>query len=73
MSARKPATAREVELESKLAFLEHTLDALSEVVLEQGKAVEQLGERLARAESRLQGEGGPAEESDPLLERPPHY
>jgi transposase-like protein len=37
------------------------------------KALEQLGECLTRAESRLQVEGAPAEESDPLLERPPHY
>ena len=37
------------------------------------KALEQLGERLTRAESRLQVEGAPAEESDPPLERPSHY
>lgn len=73
MSNSQSSNPREIELESKVAFIEHTLDVLNEVVIEQGKALDQLAERLARAESRLKVDGGPGEESDPLLERPPHY
>jgi len=58
-------------LESKIAFLEHTVDALNEVALEQGRAIETLERRLARVEERLVAGG--EEEGDPRQERPPHY
>jgi SlyX protein len=61
-------------VESKIAFLERTVDDLSDVLLDQGKALEALGARLAKLEARLfdaqNVEDGP---SDPYEERPPHY
>lgn len=63
-----------IELEGKIGFLEHTVDALNEVILQQGNLMEGLERRLERLESRVATEGeGDSEESDPLLERPPHY
>ena len=63
-----------VDLESKLAFLEHTLDELSEVVLEQGRTLEAMGRTITRLEARLRdGSGGDGPDGDPLEERPPHY
>ncbi len=50
---------RLVELEMKLAFLERTNDDLSDVVLEQGRALEQLQARIRRLEA------GRAEEKAP--------
>jgi SlyX protein len=65
---------RQIELESKVAFLERTVDDLNDVVLAQSKSLEDLARRLALVESRQRAsqEGeGPA--GDPLEERPPHY
>lgn len=63
-----------IELEGKIGFLEHTVDALNEVILEQGKLVEGLERRLERLENRVaSADDGEQEERDPLLERPPHY
>jgi len=63
-----------IELEEKAAFLERTVEELSDVVLAQGSTIEALERRLDRLEGRLavalQAAG---EESDPLDERPPHY
>lgn len=65
---------RQVELESKIAFLERTVDDLNEVVLSQGAALEELGRQLVRLEQRVRaGQGGEGPEGDPLEERPPHY
>lgn len=64
---------RLVELESKLAFQEQTIEDLNEVVVEQGRLLEAISERLARLEQRLRGADDAGSETDPLQERPPHY
>ncbi len=67
-------TEQQVELESKIAFLERTVEDLNEVLLAQGDVLQELERRLARVEARQRAaqEGeGPA--GDPLDERPPHY
>jgi SlyX protein len=63
-----------VELESKIAFLERTVDDLNDVILEQGKSLEELGRRLAKLEGRIDP-GGDSESGDGDLDaqRPPHY
>lgn len=79
--------ARLVEIESKLAFAEHTLDDLSEVLADQGRTLEALERRVAEIEERASpgsGVAGAGELADPrgelpeelpdeLDERPPHY
>ena len=65
------AMAERERLESKISFLEHTVDALGEVVVGQGREIERLVERLERLEERFKGkeELGPVDPD----ERPPHY
>lgn len=72
-SPQKPS-AEHVELEMKLGFLEHTVEALNEVILDQGKTIEQLTKRITKLELRTTAsdESG-SEPSDPYAERPPHY
>lgn len=72
-SSREPSADR-VALEMKLGFLEHTVDALNEVILTQADTIDRLESRLAKVEQRLAAasETEP-EEVDPLSERPPHY
>jgi SlyX protein len=66
---------RLVDLESKFAFLEQTVDDLNDVVLEQGREIERLRRQVAELESRVatKPEEGAESEADPLEERPPHY
>jgi len=62
--------AARIDLESKLAFLERTVDELSAVVNEEALARQALETRLARLEQSQKGDGldvGPHD--DP----PPHY
>ena len=66
-------TPQRVELESKIGFLEHTVDALNEVVLRQGRSIEALERRVEALRGRLdvaQEESGARDLED---ERPPHY
>jgi SlyX protein len=67
--------ARLVDLEMKLAFLERTVEELSEVVLGQGKELERLERRVRELGERMttKGDGTGDAEADPLQERPPHY
>ena len=62
------------ELQSKIAFLERTVEMLNEVVIEKGSEIEALEQRLTVLERRLVAlmEDGD-ERRDPLDERPPHY
>lgn len=63
-----------IELETKLGFLERTLDELNEVVIEQGRQIETLQRKVSDLESRQAGTGDPnTANQDPLDERPPHY
>lgn len=64
---------RLVDLESKLAFLERTLELLDEVVREQDQRLEAFERRLAELGERFSKAEGEAEERDPADERPPHY
>ena len=52
---------RLVELETKLAFLERTVDDLNEVVIDQGRSIQRLEDHIARLEGRLEGEGDPGQ------------
>jgi uncharacterized coiled-coil protein SlyX len=60
-------------LETKLAFLERADAELSEELFRQRKEIEELRARLAALAGRLEAAATPAEDSDPLRERPPHY
>ena len=53
-SSRRAAADR-VELETKIGFLEHTVDALNEAILEQGRAIEVLELRLGSEHRWLVG------------------
>jgi SlyX protein len=71
---RSPGDAIRIELEIKIGFLERTVDALNEVVLEQAGTIEVLGRRLTELEFRVKAPDElEPEPDDPLSERPPHY
>jgi SlyX protein len=60
-------------IETKIAYLEHAVGELSDVVFRQQKEMQALKEQIEQLRDRLeaaQAQGSPA---DPALERPPHY
>ena len=74
-SAENDTDRRIAQLESTLAHLQYTYDALNGVVIEQAKTIELLQRRLQQLESSLEDvrEQLPSEPRDPLAEKPPHY
>lgn len=70
-----PTENRLIEIETKFAFLEETVDQLNGVILEQGREIASLRRQISELEGRVAAkqDGGPEGETDPLEERPPHY
>ena len=64
---------RIVELESKLAYQEQTLEELNEVVTDQQARLMQLEELCRSLVERIRALGEGAPDTDPEAERPPHY
>ncbi|MGG2397506.1 SlyX family protein [Pseudomonas sp. SH1-B] len=64
--------ARVMELESRLAFQDDTIQSLSDELVEQSKRIERLQLQLtvlARRQEELNGQVGASEDEAP----PPHY
>ncbi len=62
---------RLVEIESKIAFLEHTLDELNGVLLEVRGQVDRLEQALLQMREQLELHAGSV--ADPAFQKPPHY
>jgi SlyX protein len=60
---------RIVELEIRYTHQQRMLEELSEVVLEQGRALERLGRELETLRGRVEA----GSEEEPANEPPPHY
>jgi SlyX protein len=62
---------RLVQIETKIAFLEHTLDELNEVLLDVREQVDRIEGALTRAKEQLEAHVG--NDIDPSYQKPPHY
>jgi uncharacterized coiled-coil protein SlyX len=65
--------ARLEQIESKIAFLEHTTAQLSEEILHQSRLIDELRAAVTALSARLEAsksDGAPWSSQD---ERPPHY
>ena len=71
-SLDNPMQARLAELESRLAFQEHTLENLNQVVTRQDREILELKKQLAGLTSRLKEFENVTTAADPA-EIPPHY
>jgi len=60
-------------VESKLAHLEHTVNALSDVIARQQRELDASRERLRVLAERLAGMEAPQGASASAEEKPPHY
>ena len=65
-----------VELQTRLQFQEDTIHKLDEVVIRQGKLLDNMGRKIAELEDRIEQlafERGTAGGTSPADEKPPHY
>ena len=65
--------SRITHLEIRVMELQHDVESLSDVLLEQRKELDQLQRVLIRFEARLETMGEAEPPRDPAAERPPHY
>ncbi|MGE0267354.1 MAG: SlyX family protein [Candidatus Omnitrophota bacterium] len=66
-----PIEARIIELEKRVAFLDHSVEELIEVITDQKKLIDSLQVKLDRLNNQLSGDSlvRPLDEED----KPPHY
>jgi SlyX protein len=73
MSPSASLADRVVELELLVTHLQHDLDTLNGVLLDQRKELDTLGKLVARLDDRVTRLADDDEPRDPIEERPPHY
>ncbi len=71
MSEQESLEQRIVTLETSLAYLQHDLEQINQVVFEQQKQLEALSRKLERFEEKFGNT--PPDLPHPYEDRPPHY
>jgi SlyX protein len=71
MTQTPDLNSRIVELESSLSYMQHDLQQISQVVLDQQKQIEGLQKQIDRWNEMITPEQ--QDLPDPLQEKPPHY
>ena len=62
------------ELQTRLAFQDHTIHELNDVITDQQKQIDRLSEKLRLLDDKLKTlEDAVPASHDPVQERPPHY
>lgn len=64
---------RFIDIESKIAHLEHTLEQQNEVIYGQEKRIVRLEKAYMGLMERFEGLGGALQVGKPEEEKPPHY
>ncbi|MBT3286129.1 MAG: SlyX family protein [Victivallales bacterium] len=62
---------RLVQIETKIAFLEHTIDELNDVFLDVRAQVDRIEKALVEAKEQLEANAN--NNIDPSFQKPPHY
>jgi len=73
MTNPDPLTARLIALETLCLHLQHDVETLNGVILEQNRQIDRLRQLVTRVDDRLSLLGLDDEVRDPQAERPPHY
>lgn len=61
------------QIEQTITYQDQQIQDLSDMVSQQWTEIDRLKKRLAQAKQRLEILENPAEESDMIHEKPPHY
>ena len=72
-SAMQQQSERLTELELQLMHLQNDLESLSQMVLENGRTIDQLRAVVTRLTDKLESQQTTPEERLPEDEKPPHY
>ena len=63
-----------IEIETKMAFQEETIEQLNDVIIGQQKAIDKLQRQLVQLNTKIEEESQHWQsESNPVDETPPHY
>ncbi len=62
-----------VELETKLGFLERTVEELNTVILDHANTIQRLEQRVSKLEANLAASQSDAGDVGPHHDPPPHY
>lgn len=75
MQANKTTYADEIiDLQSKIAYMEHTIEALNDVIVMHAQEIKELKDKLTLMYAFLQkGQSDEIATFDLLADRPPHY
>lgn len=65
--------SRLTEIETRLAYAEHTVAELSDLVYAQSQSIDRLAEQCRRLEQRMVSLAEPGDSPSPADEVPPHY
>lgn len=73
MNAPSDLTTRVIELETTIAHLQHDMEQLSAVLIEQRSEIESLQRVTDKLKHQVDDSNTPSEQRNLLEERPPHY
>ena len=62
-----------IEIETKIAFQEETIEQLNEIIIEQQKAIDKLQLQLLQINSKIKEQDQWSHENSIIDEKPPHY
>lgn len=65
--------SRLTEIETRLAYAEHSVSELSDLVYAQSQTIDRLSEQCRQLRERVTALGEPGERLTPKDEVPPHY
>lgn len=73
MNANEKTTERITNLETAIMHLQNDFEVLNEVVLENGRRLDDLQSLLQRLTDKFESQPADETERDPEEEKPPHY
>ncbi len=63
-----------IDIETKIAFMEHTIEQLNSVIISQQKAMDALQLKFSQLDAKIDQESQYwSQNSNPTDEKPPHY
>jgi SlyX protein len=62
-----------IEIETKLAFAEESIEQLNDVIIAQQKAIDTLQRQLQQLNAKVEEESQHWQQNNPVDETPPHY
>ncbi len=62
-----------IEIETKLAFAEESIEQLNDVIISQQKSIDKITRMLKQLDKKVEEESQHWQQQNPIDETPPHY